>query len=122
MGVDITRGRRGYNYKCTYWKRKLNGVYDNEELIMRNNPSGTFYAKIVSERTNSSMDIGGVFHDYNDSISIETECKVNIQKDDIVKFNGTKWLVELVRVMPIQKNAEFSRNTSNRTTIVLQRG
>ena len=120
--IDLSRGRREYNYRCTYWKRKTNGVYDNEELIMKNNPNGIFWAKVVSERTNSSLDIGGVFHDCNDSITIETECVVKVEKDDIVKFNGFKWLVENVKVMPIQKNAEFGKRTSNITTIVLQRG
>lgn len=120
--IDVTRGRRGYNYKCTYTKRKKSGVMDNEELNYRNNTSGTFWAKIISERFNDSNDIGGVFHDYSESITIETECIVHIEKDDLVKFNGKEWRVENVRILPIQKNAEFGKRTSNKTTMVLQRG
>ena len=120
--VDIYRSRRGYNYKCYYWKRNTNGVMDNEELIHSQSPSGVFYAKISSSKFNDTQDIAGVFRVGTEGISIETQDCVDLDKDDLVQFDGNIWIVGRINNDPIQKNAEFGHCTSNRTIIELDKG
>ena len=120
--VDIYRSRRGYNYKCFYWKRDVGGIMDNEELIHKKRPDGVFYAKIVSSKANDVQDVAGVFRVGTEGISIETQDNVWIDKDDLVQFNGDIWIVGKVNSDPIQKNAEFSHSQSQKTIIELDKG
>lgn len=120
--IDLNRSRRGYNYKCFYWKRDVSGVYDNEELIHKTRPTGVFYAKIVSSKANDTQDIAGVFRVGTEGITIETQDIVNLDKDDLIQFSGDMWIVGRVNSDPIQKNAEFGHNVSNKTTIELNKG
>lgn len=121
--IDIYRSRRGYNYKCTYWTRKENGIMDNEQLIHNNQPNGQFYAKIISSKAKDTNDIAGVFRVGTEGVTIETNDKVmNLDKDDLVKFNNQIWLVGRVNTEAIQKNSEFGQKISYKTTIELNRG
>ena len=121
--IDIYRSRRGYNYKFTYWTRKENGIMDNEQLIHNNQPNGQFYAKIISSKAKDTNDIAGVFRVGTEGVTIETNDKVmNLDKDDLVKFNNQIWLVGRVNTEAIQKNSEFGQKISYKTTIELNRG
>lgn len=121
--IDLYRSRRGYNYKCFYWNRKTNGIMDNEELIHKQAPTGSFYAKIVSSKANDTNDIAGVFRIGTEGLTLETNDYVTgLEKDDLVLFDSKKWLVGRINTEAIQKNSEFSHRTSYKTTIELNRG
>lgn len=120
--IDLNRSRRGYNYKCFYWKRDASGLMDNEELVHKNKPTGVFYAKIVSSKSNDKQDIAGVFRVGIEGITIETNDIVDLNKDDLVNFDGKTWIVGRVNDDPVQKNAEFGHNTSKKTAIELNKG
>ena len=120
--VDLNRSRRGYNYRCFYWKRDENGIMDNEELVHNKKPDGLFYAKIISSKANDTNDIAGVFRVGTEGLTVETQDFINLDKDDIVQFDENIWLVGKVNTEQIQKNAEFGRKVSNRTTIELNKG
>ena len=120
--VDIYRSRKGYNFRCLYWNRNENGIMDNEELIHSTNPNGIFYAKIISSKAQDKQDIVGVFRVGSESIMIETQDVISINKDDLIQFDNAIWMVGRVNTEPIQKNAEFSRITSVKTTIELYKG
>ena len=120
--VDLFRSRRGYNFKCFYWKRDESGIMDNEQLIHNTLPSGLFYCKIISSKANDTNDIAGVFRVGTEGLTIETQDWVDLDKDDIVQFDEKIWLVGRVNTEQVQKNAEFSRRVSNRTTIELNKG
>lgn len=120
--IDLYRSRRGYNYKCFYWKRDVSGVYDNEELTHKTRPTGVFYAKIVSSKGNDTQDVAGVFRVGTEGITIETLDIVNLDKDDLVQSDGNIWLAGRVNSDPLQKNAEFGHKVSNKTTIELSKG
>lgn len=120
--VDTYRSRRGYNYRCIYWKRKENGIYDNEQLIHNKRPDGIFYARITSSKANDTQDIAGIFRVGTEGITIETQDIIDLDKDDLVQFNEEIWLVGRVNSEQIQKNAEFGRITSNKTMIELNKG
>lgn len=120
--VDIYRSRRGKFYKCFYWKRDVSQPMDNEELIHKERPSGTFYAKISSSHFNDTQDVAGVFRVATEGINIETEDIVDLDKDDLVQFRGNIWLVGRVNSDPVQKNSEFSSHESCKTYIELNKG
>lgn len=120
--VDIYRRRKGYNYRCLYWKRDVDNPMDNETLVHNTKPSGVFYAKIVSSEANEKIDVAGVFRAETNGITIETEDIVDLKKDDLVEFDNQMWIAGRVNSNPIQKNAEFSRRTSNKTIIELDKG
>lgn len=120
--VDIYRSRKGYNYRCLYWKRDVTQPMDNEKLIHEKSPNGLFYAKIISSKAKDKQDIVGVFRVGNEGIMIETQDKVDLDKDDLIQFDNAIWLVGRVNSVPIQKNSEFGRSASNKTTIELSKG
>ena len=120
--VDLRRSRRGYNYKCFYWKRDISQTMDNEELVHNSRPTGVFYAKIVSSKSNDKQDIAGVFRVGIEGISIETQDIVDIDKDDLVQFDGSIWIVGRVNSDPVQKNAMFGHHSSKITVIELDKG
>lgn len=120
--VDIYRSRRGYNYKCFYWKRNENIPMDNEELTHNSQPSGVFYAKIISSKANDVQDVAGVFRVGTEGLTIETQDLVNLDKDDLVQFDEKIWIVGRVNSEQIQRNAEFGRRVSNKTIIELDKG
>lgn len=120
--IDLNRSRRGYNYRCFYWKRDVSGVMDNEELIHKTRPTGVFYAKIASSKANDTQDVAGVFRVGSEGITVETQDIVDLDKDDLVQFDGDIWLAGRVNSDPIQKNAEFGHKVSNKTTIELNKG
>lgn len=120
--VDIYRKRVGYNYRCLYWKRDRTHDLDNEEIVHFHTPSGVFYAKKVSSNTRNAQDVAGVFRvDYN-RIIIETNDKVFIEKDDLIKIDNVIWIVDKATTEDLQKNNEFGVNSSKKTIIDLQRG
>jgi hypothetical protein len=120
--VDIYRSRKGYNYRCFYWKRDVSQPMDNEELIHTKTPDGVFYSKLASSQANDTQDIAGVFRVGTEGITIETQDNVNIDKDDLIQFDEKIWIAGRINSDPIQKNAEFGRFTSNKTIIELNKG
>lgn len=95
---------------------------DNEELIHETRPSGVFYAKISSSKFRDAQDIAGVFRVGTEGVDIETEDIVNLDRDDLVQFRGSIWLVGRVNSDPVQKNSEFSNRESSKTLIELNKG
>lgn len=120
--VDIYRSRKGKFYRCLYWKRDVTGVMDNETLVHNTKPSGVFYAKISSSKFNDTQDIAGVFRVGTEGINIETEDIIDLDKDDLVQFDGAIWIVGRCNSDPVQKNAEFGHRTSKKTLIELDKG
>lgn len=117
--IDLNRSRRGYNFKCLYWKRDKN--IDNDTLAHNSSPSGVFYAKIDSSTAKDKNDIAGVFRVDRESVVLKTQDILDIEEDDIVEFSEKLWKVGRVSETVIQKNAEYMRHLSKETTIELGR-
>ena len=120
--IDLYSSRRNKPYKCLYWKRDNLHYLNNEVLKHRENPSGMFYASVVSRRDKENQDIVNVFHNNYESISLETEDKVNLKQDDKVLFNNEIWLVLRVSEEYKTKNALYLQNISKKTIIYIARG
>lgn len=120
--IDIYTSRRNRPYKCLYWKRDNLYYQNNEELKHRKVPSGIFYASVVSRKEKEKQDIVNVFHNNYETISLETEDKVDITQDDKVLFNDEIWLVLRVSEEYKTKNAFYLKNISKKTIIYITRG
>lgn len=119
---DIYQSIKGYNYTCFYWKRNTTQPMDNEEIVHNQQPSGIFHAKIITSKSSDKNDLVGVFRVDVEGMTIETRDIVDLKKDDLIQFDNQIWLVGRVNTDPIQKNAEFGRYVSNKTTIEINRG
>ena len=120
--IDVYRQRRGYNFRCLYWKRDASSPMDNERLVHENAPSGVFYARIASSKSSDVQDVAGVFRVGTEGVMLETQDFVDLAKDDLVQFDESIWIVGRVNAEATQRNAEFGRITSTRTTIELDKG
>ena len=95
---------------------------DNEEIIHNYKPDGVFYAKIVSSKSNDTQDIADVFRVGIEGLTLETQDVIDLDKDDLVQFDGYVWLVGRINNDQLQKNAEYGNRTSNKTIIELNKG
>lgn len=119
---DLRTSRKGYNFKCYYWNR-ANFNQSSEELVHKTTCSGSFYAKIVSDKDGDKENMAGnVFRVGFQTLSVETNDIIDLKKDDIVQLNGKNWIVTRVSERLNQKNAEFSSSMSKKTIISLQTG
>lgn len=118
--IDIYRSRRGKNFKCLYWKRKI--LLNQEELEHKKNVSGVFYATITTSKSKDIQDIANVFRIGVEEIVLQTEDIVNLEPDDKVLFKGDIWLVLRTNDEVIQKNAQYGLCESKSTNIYLRKG
>lgn len=118
--IDLYTSRRAYPLKCLLFKRDEKQLGDSDELIHNTQPSGIFYARIVSDKYNSSEQYANVFDIKYQELQLETNDKVNCEEHDIILVRRKKWLVISTREMPLLKNMEFSTTESKRTTILVR--
>lgn len=119
-GIDLFLGKRTHYHKCVYWKRDDDDK-TLEEITHENAPNGRFYAKQENNRTNSANIIAGVFMFDNETITLSTNDKVDIIKNDIVYYENQYWNIVNVQEVEIHKNSEFMSNVSKVTYIQLRR-
>ena len=79
-------------------------------------------APLVSSKAKDTQDVAGVFRVGTEGITIETPDIIDLDKDDLVQFDGSVWIVGRVNNDQVQKNAEFGHRTSNITVIELDKG
>ena len=111
MSVDIYHSRRGHFNKCVYYKRdEDNSVGDLTKWILETNPTGVFYAKEVSQKSNQENQVGNVILMDNHSITLETADEVmDIKRGYVVKYLGQCWLVTNVQFATRIKENEFQK-------------
>lgn len=120
--IDLSHSRRGYNYRCMWWKRDQSGAMDNEELVIKTAPAGVFYAKISNGKSSDKQDLAGVFRSNVEGVTIETNDVVDIEADDVVLFDGERWVATRVSDEREQKAAEYGRRAGGKTSISLAKG
>jgi len=122
--IDLFHSRRTNYHKCTYWvrdERVQSGP--PRDWVLANQPSGRFYAKIVSVKSNQMNVINGVWALDKDYISLQSDDEIeNISRGSIVEFDSQFWIVEAVQRSIHNKESEFSRRIDYLTTLTLTRG
>ena len=91
--------RRDCHEECTWWSRNEEvGEEVNDELIMKRQPSGTFYAKEYSPEYYDGNNFAGSFRVDRTTVTLRTPDDISgIKNDDIVKYQGVKWIVTSVQ-------------------------
>ena len=111
MGLDVWVSHKGYNEYCKWWERDEDDENDSDELIMKREPSGFFYAKEqVAESADSSI-IGGKFLLDRNRITIKTRDNVQgIKNNCLVLFQNEVWIVDVVQRKHLRSgNTEFAK-------------
>lgn len=118
MSVDIYHSRRGNFRYCQYWNRNENdSVGDLTKWILEKKPSGSFWAKETSPKTNQAGQLNNVFMYDKNTISLVTEDKVDdIKRGSIVSYLNHAWIVQNVQFEIHHKETEF--DTDKYTTYI----
>ena len=115
---DQFKGRRDTFEKCYLWKRNKS-TKDKKTISIEENPSGIFYAVEETPQTNT-VENNANFHYKRKSITIKTYDKVDLEQDDVVKFNDTLWRVANFQRDEEHRNNQFAKTVSAVTYIALE--
>lgn len=118
--VNIYTSRRDYFDKVVYWKRNEN-IRDLAKYVYENKPDGLFYAKEITAESKESQQISNAFLFDNANITIYTEDAIDIEKNDIVKYENEIWRVVNIQKNFIHKTHQFMKKGYYRTFIQLTR-
>lgn len=122
--VDLFHSRRTNYHKCEYWIRdERNKSGSPSQWVLMNEPSGWFYGKPLSPKSNQPNVINGTWMLDSNHITLETDDDVNdITRGCVVKFDDQLWLVESVQKQIHNKESEFCKHIDYKYTIALTRG
>lgn len=126
MAFDIFQSRRNYNEPCKWWSRNEGEEYDEDVLIHKRVPTGTFWAKEISPETDDNNIIGGVFMVDRDAVTIVSPDNLfGIKDRDWVEYQGEIWRIDNVQKRKARmQNSEFAadRNVSHYWYLSLIKG
>lgn len=103
MALDLFHSRRGKFKLCKYWKRDENNP--SEEWDARKDYD-IFYAQPVNFSKQNNQ-VNNQFMFTQDSTTIFTNDKINIESMDVVEYLGKKWEVINVQVTPHLKESQY---------------
>ena len=86
--VDLFHSRRANFSKCEYWVRdERNSVGSPQQWVLRNVPSGRFYARPISVKSNQMNVVNGVWALDSNRITLETDDGIDdISRGSVVKY------------------------------------
>ena len=118
MSVDIYHSRRGHFRFCQYWNRDENdSVGDLTKWMLERKPSGSFYAKETSPKTNQADQLSNVFLFDKNVITLQTDDDVSdIKRGSVVQYLYHAWLVQNVQFELHHKETEY--DTEKYTTYI----
>lgn len=121
--VDIYHSRRTNYEECEYWIRdERNKKALATDWVMKNSPSGTFFAKEVSPKTNRMNQSANVWAYDRDEITLETDDDVNfIKRGCIVKYDDELWIVDTNQRQIHRKESEFDKEKHYRYIISMRK-
>ena len=99
MGVDLFQSRRDCNEFCRWWSRTDDEVRKQDnELVMKRIPSGTFWAKEISPEEYKKNIVAGdfIFDSSHTTIRSPDDC-FGLKQDDLVEYQGETWIVVTVQ-------------------------
>ena len=106
MSIDLFQSRRNYNEQCRWWKRNESDEYEENEIVYKRIPSGSFSAKEVNAHVYTDVTIGGTFMFDKETVTIKTPDNVSgMTARDIVEYKG-----ELYIVNDVQKQVSRMQN------------
>lgn len=114
MAFDLFQQHRNFNELCLWWLRKE--TEDEDELVYKRVPEGSFYAKEVNAETSDNNIINGVVMVDRTSVTIESsddlidiQTYVKAKNNVLVQYQGDYWRVESVQKRKTRaQNSEFA--------------
>ena len=110
--VDLFHSRRTNYHKCDYWVRDERTASGTpEEWVYKNEKTSSFWARIISNKTNQMNVINGVWALDSNNLTLETDDHIeDICRGCLVKLDDKLWLVEAVQSMTHNKESEFNKH------------
>lgn len=116
MAFDLWKTNRT-NHTCAYLYKQVNG----SELKHEERPSSVFRVREVKERDNSDVETSGFYKSSKDVIMLETSDKVDMSRNDYVKYLDTMYIIYDVKVRIDNRQMMINkRNMSRKTTFMLR--
>lgn len=118
MSFDIFQSRRNANEECRWWIRNDNEEIDEDELVYKRVPRGTFCAEEVTAEVQNDNSIAGVYMADKTSVTLKSPDDLTdmyVQTQDItnkalVEYQGEIWRVEDVQKKKARiQNSEFGK-------------
>lgn len=108
--VEIYHSRRVMFRICEFWLRDESPIYDRNEFVHQNKPSGRFYARQINAESKDANNINGVMLLDKNVITLESNDDLDdLTRGSLVKYNDELWLVEGVQKEPHLKESQFSK-------------
>lgn len=122
--VDLFHSRRTNYFKCRYWIRNESDlVGDASKYIYNNSPSGSFYAKPISAKSNQINVVSGVWALDSEHITLETDDDITeIRRGCIVEYNNEIWVVDSNQYNTHLKESEFCKHPDYKYILSLSKG
>ena len=114
MSFDLFQSHRNFNERCRWWTRNESDQYEDNKLVYKRIPSGSFFAKEAASEASDDNVIGGTMLIRKTTITIFSPDNLEmIKPKDLVEYQGEIWRVEdsQKRISRIQ-NSEFANNNA----------
>lgn len=111
--VDIYHSRRTNYHKCFFWIRnERRQVADLNQLVYKDKPSGSFYARETTPITNQENIVQGAWLGDRNFITIVTDDDIeDLTRGSVVKYKDKLWMVDSVQSKEHTKESEFSKKS-----------
>ena len=122
--VDVFHSRRANYAKCPFWVRDERDATESpQEWIYMNAPSGSFYGRPISAKSNQMDVVNGVWALDANKVTLETDDEVpDIARGCLVRYSDELWIVESVQKQAHWKESEFSKHQDYRYIISITKG
>jgi len=122
--VDLFHSRRTMFAECKYWIRdERTSIGNASEWILKNTPSGTFWAREISPQYNQQNQVHNVFMLDKNMITLESDDDLSeISRGCVVLYNGHPWMVDSVQRQIHRKESEFNVDVDYKYIINMRRG
>ena len=118
MGFDLFQSRRNMNEYCRWWTRKESDDAEEDELVYKRAPSGSFYAKEINAEVQDDNIIGGILMTDKTSVTIQAcdnlqelyNAQQDVRNRVLVEYQGELWRVDSVQKRKARiQNSEFAK-------------
>jgi len=118
--INVYTSRRT-NYDIVYyWKRNEN-IKDLAKYVYEVKADGLFYAREITAELKDAQQVNNAFMFDNQSITIVTEDMINVEVNDIVKYDNEIWRVVNIQKNHIHKTHKFMKKGFDRIFMQLTR-
>lgn len=116
MALDLWKTNRT-NHTMAYLYKQVNG----SELKYESRPTSIFRVREIRERGNDDINSGGFYKSSKDTIMLETSDKVDMSRNDYIKYLDKMYIVADVRTrVDNQQMMVNNKNMSRKTTFMIR--